>query len=426
MTRGSPLPPAGNNGKEELLIMEGQRPLEGIKILDFTIYVAASVGSSVFGYLGADVVKIEPPKGDPWRQFGNGFRLPVSEEENPCFDAINCFKRDIVLNLRDPEGMAAMHRLIERADILITNYRGSALKSMGLTYEDVRKINPRIVYATNDGYGRLGPDAARPGFDTAAFWARSGLARAQAYSDQPPCTSAAAAGDIIASMSFTTGVLAAYIQAKATGVGCEIYTSLFSTALWVGSVNAVLNQYIPNYGSVYGKPAFLAIAMDYICSDGNWIRLSGQNADRYWPDFCKALGLEEYENDPRFNTSVAQCANATACFDLIDSKIRQKPLSEWIGILNAHDLPFELVNTGATAARDEQAIANGYVETIDYPQGGETYVTMPPMRISGSTPPKREKAAKKGQHTAEVLREYGFSDEEIRRLIERGAAEQHA
>lgn len=406
--------------------MEGQRPLEGIKILDFTIYVAAAVGSSVFGYLGADVVKIETPKGDPWRQFGNGFRLPVTEEENPCYDAVNCFKRDIVLNLRTPEGMAAMHRLIKGADILITNYRTSALQSMGLTFEDVRKINPRIVYATNDGYGRLGPDASRPGFDTAAFWARSGLALAQAYSDQPPCTSAAAAGDIIASMGFTTGVLAAYIQAKATGIGCEIYTSLFSTALWVGGVSAVLNQYLPHLTSIYGKPTFLAIAMDYKCSDGNWIRLSGQNADRYWSGFCKALGLEEYENDPRFNTSVAQCANSPACFALIDEKIRQKPLDEWVRILTAHDLPFEVINTGAMAVHDEQAIANGYVETITYPKSGEKNFTMPPMRISGSTPPKREKAAKKGEHTVRILREYGFSDDEIRSLIECGAAEQHA
>lgn len=405
--------------------MKGQRPLEGIKILDFTIYVAASVGSSVFGYLGADVIKIEPPKGDPWRQFGNGFCLPVTEEENPCFDAVNCFKRDIVLNLRDPEGMKAMHRLIKEADILMTNYRTSALKAMGLTYEDVKKINPRIVYATNDGYGRLGPDATRPGFDTAAFYARSGLALAQAYRGQPPCMTAAAAGDIIASMALTTGVLAAYIQAKETGVGCEIYTSLFGTALWVGGVSSVLDQYVPNLRAVYGKPSFLAIAMDYKCSDGNWIRLSGQNADRYWSGFSKALGLEEYENDPRFSTSVAQCTNAEACFKLIDEKISQKPLADWVSILKAHDLPFEIVNTGTMAVHDEQAIANGYVETITYSQGGETNFAMPPMKISGSMPPKREKAAKKGEHTVQVLHEYGFTDEEIRHLIECGAAEQH-
>ncbi len=405
--------------------MNASMPLKGVKIIDFTTFVAASAASSFLGYLGADVVRVETPKGDPFRAFGAGFGVPIKEDENPCYDAINGYKRSVSLNLRSAEGMQAMHRLLERAEILITNYRPNALAAMHLTYEDVKRINPKIVYASNNGYGFKGPEAPRPGFDSTAFYARSGLSLAATYKNAPPASNPAAGGDMATSMAMATGILAGYLQAKTTGVGCEVKTSLLAVAMWVAALPCV-NQQFKTGKAEFGKPTYYAIASDYICSDGNWIRLSGQSVERYWPGFCSALDLEEYREDERFTTGPAMCANGEACYSLISEKIKAKPLADWIRILKEHDLPFEVINTCLMAIDDEQVLANDYVKSFDYPNRKDIRLTMPPIIVTGAEPEERTKASMLGADTVEVLKEYGFSEQEIQDLIACGGAVQHA
>ncbi len=405
--------------------MKASMPLEGVKVIDFTTFVAASAATSFLGYLGADVVRVETPKGDPFRAFGAGFGVPTKEDENPCYDAINGYKRSVSLNLRSPEGMQAMRRLLEKADILVTNYRPNALAAMHLTYTDVKRINPRIVFASNNGYGQKGSDAPRPGFDATAFYARSGLSLAATYKNAPPAVNPAAGGDVATSMALTTGILAGYLQAKTTGIGCEIQTSLLAVAMWVAAVPCV-NQQFRTTKPEFGKPTYYAIASDYLCGDGNWIRLSGQSVERYWPGFCQALGLDEYAEDARFSTGPAMCANGEACYSLISEKIKAKPLADWIRILKENDLPFEVINTCLMAIHDEQVVANNYVKSFDYPDHRDVRLAMPPITITGAEPAERKPASKLGADTVEVLTEYGFSDAEIQALLACGGAVQHA
>lgn len=401
------------------------KPLDGVKVIDFTIYVAAPAGTSVLGYLGADVIKVESPKGDPYRVTGAGFGLPIHEDENPLYDTVNIYKRDVCLNLRTDEGKAAMRRLIAEADIFVTNYREKALAAMGLTYEDVKAINPRIVYGKGGGYGDNGPDAASPGFDATAFFAKSGFLQEAAYPGAAPAVVPSGSGDTITSLSLTIGLLAAYMQAQATGEGCKVETSLYTSALWTLASPIVRRQYNPRAteGVDYCHPEFLAITCDYVCKDGVWVKFCGMQAETYWPAFCRALGLEEYANDPRFCTSPEQTANATACYALMAEKIREKTYAEWVPIFNENDLPYSKVLGVAESIKDPQAIANNYSCTLNY-NGREVYFPMPPLQIDTLETPERTAAPKLGENTREVLKEYGYTDTELDELESRQAIKQ--
>lgn len=229
-------------------------PLGGLKVVDLSIYVAAPAASSVLGYLGANVVKVEPVKGDPYRMTGVGFGMPATPEDNPLFDTCNSYKRCIAVNFRSEDGKEAVRKMVRQADIFVTNYRESALQGMGFTWDEVRAINPRIVYGKVDGYGELGQDSARPGFDSTAFFARSGFASEGAYTDAPPMTTPSGAGDTITSMALAVGLMSAYVEAQKTGVGSKVATSLFASALWTLASPIARHQITPPAGPTAGAP----------------------------------------------------------------------------------------------------------------------------------------------------------------------------
>lgn len=390
-------------------------PLAGVKVIDFTIYVAAPAATSIFGYLGADVIKVEPPKGDPYRATGAGFGLPITAEENPLYDTVNFCKRDICLNLRTDEGKQVMRRLIEQADIFMTNYREKALEGMGLTYEEVKTINPRIVYGKGDGYGELGADAARPGFDATAFFARSGFAEEAAPIGGAPALTPSGAGDVVTSLGLGMGVLAAYVKALQTGEGSKVKTSLYTSGLWALASPIVRRQYHPR-GNVKPTKGYLAITCDFPCAGNTWVRFCGMVAERYWADFCKALGLDEYAEDPRFATSAAQSEHASECYWLMADKLKEKRYEEWEPIFRRYDLPYEKIMGVAESVRDPQALANGYSCLMNYGER-EIYLPMPPVQVSGVETGVRAPAAALGADTVQILKDFKFSNEEIEQLV---------
>lgn len=399
----------------------GIRPLKGLKIVDMTIYVAAPAATSVLGYLGADVVKLEPVKGDPYRMTGIGFGLPATQEDNPLFDTCNSFKRCMAVNFRSEAGKAVVRRMVEQADIFVTNYRENALEGMGFTYQQVKQMNPRIVYGKVDGYGEQGEDNMRQGYDATAFFARSGFANEGAYTNAPPMTTPSGAGDTITSMALAVGLMSAYIEAKRTGVGSKVHTSLYSSALWTLASPIARHQITPRKPDRWGEPGFLSVNGDYRCKDGTWVRFCGMEAERTWTRFCNALGLEEYLEDKRFTTSLANREHAKEGFDLIQARVEQRNYAEWAPIFREHDLPYEKVMTPVEAARDEQAIANNYVNRMSYCGGEyEVYLPMPPFKISGMEEKPKDKAPKLGEHTRQVMAEYGFAGDEVEALLAGG------
>ena len=401
-----------------------RKPLEGLKIIDFTIYVAAPSTTSLLGYMGADVIRVEPIKGDPYRVTGPGFGIPADEIHNPLFDSCNNNKRCIALNLRSDEGKAVLNRLISQAGMFVTNYRENALAAMGLTYDDLIKINPDIIYGKADGYGEKGKDAVRSGFDATAYYARSGFARCGAYSNAPPMVTPSASGDVVTGLSLAVALLGAYINARAGGGGDKVTTSLYSSALWALSSPIARAQYDPPRESRWESPTFLSISHDYQCADGVWVRFCGMTADRYWEQFCRALGLEEYIGDPRFADSAANKTNVVEGVKIIQASLKTKTYAEWEPLFIKHDLPYEKVYTVFESYKDEQALVNNYVSTIIYPDKSEVVLPMPPFKFTRAITEKKDRGPYLGEHSRQILSEAGYSEEEIEKMLLGGIAAQ--
>lgn len=400
------------------------KPLEGVKVMDLSIYVAGPACSSVLGYLGADVIKVESLKGDPYRVSGKGYGLPAEAKMNPIFDQCNGFKRGIAVDFRSEEGKKILKEIAASADIIVTNYRENALKGMGVSYEDVIAINPKVVYAEFSGYGEEGPDAGRPGFDATTFFARSGFALRGTYQEQPPMASISATGDTIASMALAIGVLAAFSKTKLSGKGSKVSSSLYGSALWTLGIPIVQAEF--GHVGPFPKeaPGFIALSNDYRCKDGTWIRICGMSAERYWKPLCDALDMPEYVEDERFATSTQQHINIAEACRVIQEHFDNFTYDEVSKRLLEVDLPFERHVTLDEIPKDEQALANHYLNEITYENGVSTFMTMPPFKMDGLDDTVGSRGPYLGEQTGEILKEYGYTQETIDEMIADGKIKQ--
>ena len=299
-------------------------PLTGLKVVDFSVFVAAPVAACSLGAMGADVIKVEPIKGDPYRTGGLVFGMPAEDGLNPLYDTVNSYKRFISLDLRTQEGQEAMKKLLAETDVFVTNYRPAALAGIGIDYENIKKINPRIIYAQMNGYGFKGEEKDRAGYDSTAFMSRSGYSFLGAYTKSAPMITPAAAGDVMAAYALLAGIMGAIVKMKETGEGEHVTTSLYASAVWARASPLTRYQFMECKDSWPGNPDFMALSADYQCKDGRWVRFCSMGAEKSWPPTCNALGLNEYLDDPRFNTSVEILKNTEACYALIQSKVKEK------------------------------------------------------------------------------------------------------
>ena len=399
--------------------------LKGIRVIDLSIYVAAPAAASMLGYLGADVIKVEPPKGDPYRKTGLAYGLPASAEVNPIFDACNANKRGISINFRTDEGKAAMKKLIESADILITNYRRQALEAMQVSYEDASAVNPGIVYGIIDGYGEKGASADKSGFDSTAFYARGGFSMASRYEGTPPMPTVSATGDSITSLSLTIGILAAYNNKQRTGRGDLVTSSLFGSSLWALSIPIALAQFGYSNSLTLKNPGILPIINDYQCKDGIWIRICCMSAERYWEPLCKAMEMEDYIRDERFTASGPMHDNIELGVEILRAQFGKNTYKYWAKRLDDNDIAFEKCQDIDDILRDEQAHCNNFLSKQEYHSGMGAYMSMPPFKLRNAGDIDKKRGPKLGEHTWEVLKEYGFSDEEIKELLKADAILQY-
>ena len=276
--------------------------LKGIRIIDFTTYVAAPGAGRIMADWGADVIKVEGLSGDPMRNFGVQMGIPATDDVNPIWELENGNKRGITLDLKNPKGMEIMMKLLESADGMTSNVRLGSLKKMGLDYETLSKKFPKLVWGHVSGYGIYGEEAPRPGYDVVSFWARGGFLADTPTIGHPPMTTPFGVGDHTASLVLLGGMLAGIMKAKATGQGEKVVLSLQGTSIWVNGLMALSTQ----FGDVYPKDRYAPptpFSNSYQCKDGEWIVLTILQYERYFKAFCEALEIPEYVDDVRYNTT---------------------------------------------------------------------------------------------------------------------------
>jgi crotonobetainyl-CoA:carnitine CoA-transferase CaiB-like acyl-CoA transferase len=376
-------------------------PLEGINVVELGVWVAGPAAGGILADWGADVVKIEPPTGDPARMFG---RMLGLEEGSPPFDMDNRGKRSIVLDLTAGGDQGIAREMLSDADVFITNVRPAALRRVGLDFEAVAADNPRLVYGLITGYGDTGPDADRAAYDVAAFWARAGLAHLLTRPGDTPPFQRGGMGDHTAGMALAAGVCAALVARARTGVGQLVSTSLYRQGAYTISFD--LNTFLLTGHSIaIGQRESMAnpCMNNYVAADGRRLWIVGLQVDRHWAPLCRVVGRADWIRDyPRARDRAANAAHLIAELDEI---FATKPLEDWATLFAAEpDFFWAPINSIEEVIADDQFHAAGGVV---YVPDGDSSVPMiaTPVDFHGTPWAPRSPAPAVGQHTDEVLAE---------------------
>ena len=401
--------------------MANPLPLDGLRVLDVSSFIAAPAAAVVLGDYGADVIKVEPPgEGDPHRGNIHLTSFPKSEVNYPWhLDARN--KRSIALDLKNPQGRAALDRLIDQADILITNYPFPVRARLRLGYEEVSARNPRLIYASFSGYGEEGTDKDQPGYDSNAYFARSGLIDALHYEGQPPGFAMPAQGDRPSAMALLSAILIALIDRAKTGKGTWVASNLLANGLWSNGVYAqaaLLGAYLPNRPP-RERPRS-ALANIYLTSDERWLQINVTNETRDFPVILEMIERPDLATDTRFAERTSRHANAAALREILDPIIRTRPFAHWNRFLKARGVPHSMINRMQDIPTDAQAVAARAVVETDTPGMPQTLAA--PFQIGRAAPRRPGPGPELGQHTDVILREAGLSENEIAALRASGAA----
>ena len=380
-------------------------PLEGCRVIDWTIWQQGPVCSAMLGDLGAEVIKIEERVGgDPGRGLLKMGGIDLGDRPDFYFEANNRNKRSLTLDLKKPEAREIVYQLVAKSDVFVQNFREGVAKRLDLDYPTLRQHNPKLIYANASGYGRKGPDSGDPSFDYLGL-ARSGIMLAAGEPNSPPLAIAGAIADQMGAIMLAYGVLAALIARERFGVGQEVDASHLGSMMMLQglSVAAKLMMGMP-IPRVARKQATNPLWNHYCCEDGKWIALGMLQPDRYWVGFCDALGHPELATDERFVDLRARAANAEAVIQILDAVFATKPRAEWVGILHrGGDFVFTPVNSIDDLPDDPQVRANDYVTDFDHPRFGSTKVMGIPVRLSQTPGQVRLPAPEFGQHTEEIL-----------------------
>lgn len=395
--------------------------LEGLKVVELASYVAAPGAGGLLADWGAEVVKIEPPAGDPMRQF---FATLGSEQAaNPVFDLDNRGKRGVVLDIARPQGREAALRLVGGADIFLTNVRPGALKRAGLDWETLRGGNPRLVYASVTGYGLQGPDADKAGMDVAAFWSRAGVGSLTAPKDTEPFPLRTGMGDHICSLATVSAILAAVVERGRTGQGRLVETSLMRAGVYSIASDMAIQLSLGRVASTRPRRrAVQPLANFFRTAEGRWINIVVRQGGSDWPAIAAAAGRPDLVDDPRFASSRLRSQNVEALVETLDEAFGAIAFDDLAARLDAADITWAPYQTPREVAQDPQAHAAGcFVDTPDG-QGGSFRAPAGPARFPGADDGPKGPVPALGQHTAQVLAELGYSDAEIEALKAAGAA----
>ena len=397
-------------------------PLDGIRIIDWTIWQQGPVATQMLADLGAEVIKIEErERGDPGRGItAVAGSATVKSGRNYYFEANNKHKKSIALNLKQPEAREIVHRLARHSDVFVQNFRKGVARRLGLGYADLCALNPRIIYASASGYGPEGPDSGEPSFDYLGQ-ARSGIMNAVGSGSTAPTYVYGGIADQMGAIMLAYGVLAALFARERTGFGQEVDASHLGSMMALQGLNVVAR-------TIMGKEfprntranAYNPLWNHYRCADDKWISLAMLQPDRYWKDFCEVVGKPELIADPRFAEVKIRGKNSAALVAIFDEVFATRPRHEWMRVLKGRgDFIYTIVNSVTDLPDDPQVRANDYVVDYDHPALGNLTLLGMPVKLSVTPGNPRGHAPELGEHTELLLTEMlGYSWDDVARLRE--------
>jgi len=394
--------------------------LSGVKVLELAHIMSGPTAGMLLADLGADVIKVEKvPDGDDTRRF----TPPEVNGESSAFMMMNRNKRGIALDLRQPTARQGLQRMADRCDVLIENFRVGTMDRLGLGYDTLRKTNPALIYCAISGYGRTGPDASKGGFDLVAQ-GLSGLMRITGEPGGPPTKVGSPVTDINAGILAALGIVAAYVHRLRTGEGQLIDTSLLEAGVmqtfWQSAIFLGSGREIGALGSAH---PLTAPYQAFRTRDG-WITVGASNQANY-ARLTQVLEAPELLDDPRFRDNAMRMANLPALVELLTQRFERKPSADWLSALTAAGVPAGPVLTIAEMLEDPQVRARAMVVETQHPKAGATQAIGCPLKLSATPARVVRPAPLYGQHTREVLLEFGFGAAEVQALLDAGAGVQH-
>jgi crotonobetainyl-CoA:carnitine CoA-transferase CaiB-like acyl-CoA transferase len=384
----------------------------GLKVIDCASWIAGPAAATILSDFGADVIKIEPPgAGDPWRA-----STPVPGKTTDYYWQLTSRnKRSLAVDLKHADGLAVLHRLLISADVFVTNFPFPVRERLKIAASDLLRLNPRLIYASLSAYGELGDEADRTGFDSTAYWARTGLMdMVRATVETDPARSVPGMGDHPTATALYAAIVTALYRRERTGKGGVAQSSLLQNGLWANAClvqSRLFGEHVPHRAPRASAPN--PLANHYRCRDGHWFIMALFNEQRQLRTFLAAIGCTHLGDDPRFTTSAARKENANALVGILDEVFAQRDLAEWRSILGAAGVTFGVVNSVDEASDDVQARRIGAI--VPFADGTGLTVSSP-FHLDGEAKVAPRRAPSVGQHAEEVLREAGYSTGDIVRL----------
>jgi CoA:oxalate CoA-transferase len=401
-----------------------EAPLKGIRVIDWTIFQQGPFATTLLADMGAEVIKLEErDKGDPGRAvFAIGGADTAKKGLNFYFEANNRHKHSLTVDLRQPAAREVVYKLVEKSDVFVQNFRKGVADRLGLGYKDLSARNPKLIYASATGYGPLGPDSGEPSFDYMGH-ARSGIMLTGPADIKDPIYLTGGIADQMGAIMLAYGVTMALVARERYGVGQEVNASHLGSMMALQGLNVSSRTILGHqFARNSREESFNPLWNHYKCADEQWICL-GMIQDKYWKDFCNALGIKELIDDPRFNTMRLRGKNRRELIKVLDDVFLTKTRSEWMKILDeGGDFIYTVVNSIDDLPNDPQVQANEYIVDYDHPIAGKTQLMGVPVGLSKTPGNARGRAPELGEHTETILTELlGYSWDEVAKLREEGA-----